>query len=191
MARAIDPERLFPDRAAGFWDAMDPRVRSVMVRSPRNRVLIDALLKSLGLTEATPAAKWTAEQWSVLLEGGPGTFELTWTQEWGSTKRTVVEQRSWPGLFRVLQGWSDPLDWLVIETSCPRCGGGRLRPELLAVRIGAHAIHQLVGVSVDEARRFRLFQTGRVRDGLDEVGLVHGPAPRIGFEMAAMKRPDR
>ncbi len=34
---------------------------------------------------------------------------------------------------------------------CPDCGGGRLRPESLAVRIDDHGIHQITGMSVRDA----------------------------------------
>ncbi|MBW1880795.1 MAG: excinuclease ABC subunit UvrA, partial [Deltaproteobacteria bacterium] len=151
VARRIDPERLFPEAKRGFWDAMDPRVRSVLVRSPRQRTLIGAVLQSLGLDDRTPVSGWTERQRDVLLEGSRQTFDLSWSQQWGRTHREVQEERPWPGLLDILEGWNSRLDWLTAERECPRCRGGRLREALLAVTIGGLGVHAFTRLCVDEA----------------------------------------
>jgi excinuclease ABC subunit A len=40
------------------------------------------------------------------------------------------------------------------ERPCPACGGGRLRPESLAVRVGGRAIHQVCALTIKEAGSF-------------------------------------
>ena len=40
------------------------------------------------------------------------------------------------------------------ERPCPGCGGGRLRPESLAVRVGGSAIHQVCALTIKEAGAF-------------------------------------
>jgi excinuclease ABC subunit A len=40
------------------------------------------------------------------------------------------------------------------ESPCPECGGGRLKPESRAVRVGGKRIHQVVGMTVSEADRY-------------------------------------
>ena len=40
------------------------------------------------------------------------------------------------------------------ERPCPACGGGRLRPESLAVRVGGRSIHQVCALTIQEAGGF-------------------------------------
>ena len=40
------------------------------------------------------------------------------------------------------------------ERPCPACGGGRLRPESLAVRVGGRSIHQVCALTIKEAGAF-------------------------------------
>ncbi|MBW2258303.1 MAG: excinuclease ABC subunit UvrA, partial [Deltaproteobacteria bacterium] len=126
-------------------------VRSVLVRSPRQRTLIGAVLQSLGLDDRTPVSGWTERQRDVLLEGSRQTFDLSWSQQWGRTHREVQEERPWPGLLDILEGWNSRLDWLTAERECPRCRGGRLREALLAVTIGGLGVHAFTRLCVDEA----------------------------------------
>jgi len=57
--------------------------------------------------------------------------------------------------------------------TCPGCSGGRLKPELLAVRIGGENISQLCGRTVDQAIEFfeQLELTGYRREVADQVRL--------------------
>ncbi|MCC6750706.1 MAG: excinuclease ABC subunit UvrA [Deltaproteobacteria bacterium] len=52
------------------------------------------------------------------------------------------------------------------RTSCPACGGARLRPEALAVRLEERSIHDLSRLSVEAALRF--FE-GLVLEGRDQI----------------------
>ncbi|MEQ1501596.1 MAG: excinuclease ABC subunit UvrA [Myxococcota bacterium] len=152
ITATVVPERLFPNPQLGLWEAIEPRVGSVVARSSRNRGLIEAVLERFGSSPADPVTSWSDEARGALLEGLEAPVSVRWTQNWGSTSRTVEEARVWPGLLAVLEGWQARLTWLVAERPCPKCRGGRLRPELLAVRIGGASIADLTAMPVDRAQ---------------------------------------
>ena len=49
---------------------------------------------------------------------------------------------------------SEKLDSYMREIPCPTCEGARLKPEVLAVRIGDKSIAELSDMSISEAREF-------------------------------------
>jgi excinuclease ABC subunit A len=46
------------------------------------------------------------------------------------------------------------IERFMAERPCPACGGGRLRPESLAVRVGGRAIHEVCALTIRGAARF-------------------------------------
>jgi len=143
-------ERLLPSPEKPFWDAIDPRVGSVLGRSRRNRALIDAVLARHATDVGVPVSQWPARALEDVLEGIDEELHLKWTRTWGRSTRQVEESRSWPGILGILEGWSSRLDWLTTTSTCPRCHGGRLRPALLAVTIDDLDIHALCQLTVDD-----------------------------------------
>ena len=99
------PERLFPGGSGdlGLWEAIDPRVGSVIARSVRNKTLLDGVLARFGRTVDDPVSGWTAEVRAAVLDGLAEPVKVTWTQRWGNTSRTVDEERAWPGLLAVVE----------------------------------------------------------------------------------------
>jgi excinuclease ABC subunit A len=149
--RQVDPERLFPRPELGFWEGMDGRVRSVLERSPRTAALVEVVLAFLGLDAARPCGAWDEVQRDALLNGLPHRFGIRWTQEWGRTVRNVEEEREWPGVVPILEGWSSRLEWLTVERPCRACGGGRLQAPLLAVSVGGVGLADFTRLTVDQA----------------------------------------
>ena len=128
----MDPALLFPERDLPFWEAIDGRVGGTLKRSARNRVLIDAVFRHQGVPLSTPACEWPKSMWSVLLDGLYEPLLLKWTKKWGRATRKVEEHRVWEGLRTLLANWQSSLSWLMNETTCPTCKGGRLQPKSLA-----------------------------------------------------------
>src|SRR5690606_10056173 len=79
-------------------------------------------------------------------------LSLSWSRQWGQSRQRVEEERTWPGLLGILEGWTSKLGWLSAERTCPACRGGRLQPEVLAVRIGGLGLHALTALTVADAR---------------------------------------
>lgn len=152
VTTTIVRERLLPEPHASFWDAVDPRVGGVLARSARNRAFLDALLVQHDTSPDAPVSSWSDELIDAVLEGVEEPLHLSWTKQWGSSKRHVEEDRVWPGLLSILDNWSSRLSWLTQQSTCPRCRGGRLQPGLLAVTIDGIDIHSLCGLPVDDVR---------------------------------------
>jgi len=149
--RALVLDRLLLHPELPLWDALDGRVAGVLRRSARNGALIDAVHNVLGLDEHVPVRKWTAAQRQVMLRGLDAPLTIAWSKPWGRSVRRVQEVREWPGLLPILQGWNSDLDWLTDETTCEDCGGGRLRPELQAVRFAGHSLPSFTALTIDAA----------------------------------------
>ncbi|MBT3219594.1 MAG: ATP-binding cassette domain-containing protein [Proteobacteria bacterium] len=78
--------------------------------------------------------------------------------------RKVQEQRTWPGLIPLLEGWHSKLSWLSTETTCRTCRGGRLTGPLLAVRCFGLGIAEFTALNVAEAlQRLVQWQPGNRR----------------------------
>jgi len=152
ITTTIVRDRLLPEPGQPFWDAVDPRVGGVLSRSARNRAFIDALLVLFDVAADTPVGSWPEPLLDAVLEGVEAPMHLTWTKVWGSSKRHVQEDRVWPGLLGIIDNWSSRLSWLMAESTCPRCRGGRLRPALLAVTIDGIDIHSLCRLPVDDVK---------------------------------------
>ena len=146
-------DRLIPDRSQPLWEALDPRIGSVLSRSVRNRALVDAVLARFEVDPDRPVASWPSALLDAIVHGHDEPMSVSWTKRWGRAKRTVEEERPWPGLVSLIEGWSSRLSWLTAEAVCPGCGGGRLRPEILAVRFAGYGLSELCQLSVDEAHR--------------------------------------
>ncbi|MBK9365202.1 MAG: excinuclease ABC subunit UvrA [Deltaproteobacteria bacterium] len=152
---SLDPTLLFPDTSAGVLKALDPRVASVIARSAKLASHLSALLAALKLKADTPLHKYSAEQLQALLYGLPGVpLLMQWTSSWGRAKNIVTEEGDWPGLVPIVESWSSGMEWLRRARPCPSCEGGRLQPEVLAVRVSGLNIHQATILTVEAALEF-------------------------------------
>jgi excinuclease ABC subunit A len=150
QVRGLVPDRLFTRKNLPFWDALDPRVRSVLERSARTALLVGEVLAHVGSTDV-PVDRWSKDQLFALTDGVPTPLTVSWSQQWGRTKRTISEERLWTGLRSLVHGWNAHLGWLIDEVECPLCHGGRLRPELLSIRLGGRGIDAFSRLPVADA----------------------------------------
>ncbi|WP_152360514.1 AAA family ATPase [Microlunatus speluncae] len=82
----------------------------------------------------TPWAELTEPQRQAFLYGEDG------RQPWPNSDQSI-----WPGFFEIIKYW-DQGGLYLDHVRCPDCGGGRLRPEFLAVRLGPanrQTLHEL------------------------------------------------
>ncbi len=112
----------------------------------------------------------------ALLEGAPGrTFRFGLGGEGGRGREFESE---WEGILRNVErryheSTSDAvrqqLEAFLVEMPCRACGGRRLKPESLSVRVGGKSIGDVVDLPVDEALAyFRAIPVGRSRpEGID------------------------
>jgi excinuclease ABC subunit A len=147
----VDLSRLFSERTVGFWEAIDGRVGATLKRSARSRALVTAVFERFAVPLQTPVSEWSRPFWEAILDGVEEPLDLSWSKTWGRSKRQVREQRRWVGLRELLGSWQSSLEWLMTESTCPECAGGRLQPEPLATLCFGLNIHAFCQLSVTEA----------------------------------------
>jgi len=164
--RDLDPELLFTDRRLPLLEgAMEHRVGSWIARKgSRVRMAIEHLRERAGVTASTPVAELPADLLGEILDGaGDEVLPVTFRKMTASGRTKKVTGTTWEGLRACVrrwhrrassENWRRAIEERMSEQPCHACGGGRLRPELLAVRIGGLGIHDVSRLSVAEAIAF-------------------------------------
>ncbi len=141
-ALIVNPTRPLIDGALGL-----PRGRSWAMLWRH----LEAFLRARGVEPQTPYASLSEELRRELLWGSAESVPLR--TRWGTA------QSAFPGLIALLrhlyrQGGAtlrETLEQFMAEAACPECGGGRLKAEFLAVRVGGRTIAELTALSVEDA----------------------------------------
>ena len=139
----FDPELVLPDRTLSIeGGAVAPWRGLSATQTERNNKLLQPLLKLVKSDAQTPLEQWSAEDLQRLLDGDgrkvPGLLLLLEKEYATATKRTRREQ----------------LETYRAEVTCHACGGSRLCPAALAVRIGDVNIHDVVRMNIADAGKF-------------------------------------
>jgi excinuclease ABC subunit A len=180
----LDLDRIVPDKNKSLRDGA-----VVPWTTPSHRPWLDDLLRvapTLGIAVDLPFKRLPAEQVTMLVDGVPG--------------------RGWPGLrgfFKGLEARAYKMHvrvflsrWRGYEP-CPTCGGTRLRPEALAVRVGGRSIAELASATIaDTLRDLRAYDETEGRSPV--ARRVLEPAlrrlellDRIGLGYLTLDRPAR
>jgi excinuclease ABC subunit A len=159
-AIGIDMDLVVPDKRKTLREgAIQPW------STPKFKENLRALLRiapSAGIRADVPYADLTEAELGVIKEGR-GDFDGID----GFFK--MVEKKAYKIYYRVL------LSRYRAYTTCPSCGGARLRPEALSVRLAGKRIHDVVSMTVAEARAFlkalplTSFEVGVAKRILDEL----------------------
>jgi excinuclease ABC subunit A len=118
----------------------------------------------------------------------------------GTGRRAGRRTMRWRGVLRIVAGW-DLGGMYVDHIRCPACGGGRLRPDYLTVRLGSMNRHDLHDASLSAVRdeldgvvlpaglphwvAQSLTLAGRRLDFLRRVGLGHIHLDRLSRTLSA------
>ncbi|MDE0959443.1 MAG: excinuclease ABC subunit UvrA [Planctomycetota bacterium] len=193
VQKQVDPRLLIthPDKPL-FGGAMKHRLGSWIGRkSGRVRKVIDAALEAHGFDPKGSVESLGEDGWSVILDGtGDLSYGVSYRTRRGSGRLRRVTGSTWEGLVERVSVWHQRAnsprwrqaieDHLTVLT-CPGCDGGRLKPELLAVRIGGENISDLSRRTVDQAIEFfdQLELEGYRKEVADQVKLE--VASRLSF----------
>ena len=135
----IDYDRVIPDPGVSLRDGAIVCWLSPSYEYHQEHMLVIA--KDMGIPTDKPYRELTAEQQRQIFDGIPtagylgvkGFFKLLGSLTYKMHHRMFLNR------------WR-------ISRECPGCGGRRLRPEALAVRIGGRAIDQWTALRVDQMR---------------------------------------
>ncbi|HEY3358252.1 MAG TPA: excinuclease ABC subunit UvrA [Polyangia bacterium] len=121
-----------------------------------------AAFAARGFDPARPWAELPPAAREVALRGaGDEVYEVEWRYRRGARAGVHRMRAAWPGLCALVEEEyaRKHADWraaallpLMREEPCPACGGARLAPELLAVRVDGRSIAELCALTVDENR---------------------------------------
>ena len=150
----VDPAKVVIKPHRKLKDALDKRIASVVFRSKPMKAMVTKLYKNHGLNQDTLYEDLPEALQKDLLYGYGMPLEIKWSKRWGKSVTRVNESRVWPGILSIVNGWKGRDKWIGGETTCSDCRGGRLKPELLAVRIQEQGIHQVCGKTVEQAAMF-------------------------------------
>ena len=112
-------------------------------------------MEHLGIPAEAPFSSLPDAQRHAILEGDEGgRFPVAI----GGLKTDAA----WPGLLPQIAAWALEDTWVALPflkpylrpSTCSSCGGGRLRSESLAVRVGGRNIQEVAALEVAAARRF-------------------------------------
>jgi excinuclease ABC subunit A len=168
--RVIDPELVVPDPTLSLEEgALQPWNRGVTAYWRR---LIAAVAEDHGVDVAKPWSKLKKSEREIFLNGTGGErHQVTYTNRFGRRRSYRVR---FEGILNQLQRRYEETDsetnrerieTYMAEQPCPDCGGARLRPESLAVKIGGLSIAEYSAMSASAAgewiRSLELTETER------------------------------
>ena len=202
----VDPELVVPDEELTLAEGAVAPWSSHQKYFTRQ---LDALGKELSFDVDTPWRALPARAREAILRGKDYEVKVTYRNRWG---RERIYSTGFEGVLDYVMRKHDETesDWsreryqaYMREIPCPVCDGARLKPEVLAVRVGGLSIAQLCELPISEARDFLagLSLTGQAAQiagsvlteinarlgflvdvGLDYLSLARGAATLSGGE---------
>ncbi|QRV01383.1 excinuclease ABC subunit UvrA [Arcanobacterium phocisimile] len=158
----VDPELVIPDESLSIEDgAILPWsvTASASARDYYQRQLA-SLAEDMGFKLTTPWKKLPKEVKEAILRGRDFKVKMKYRNRWGREK---VYSSGFEGVLNFVKRKHDETesDWskeryagFMREVACPVCDGARLRPEVLAVRVGELNIAQLTDLPIGEALEY-------------------------------------
>jgi len=143
--KRFSPELVVPDENAPMYAAIAPW-------SEKENSYYLELLYALGQTHGfelqTQWKNLTPEQQGIILGGEDGNDKKDKKQIFKGV--LPILQRQYDGGSELVK---QKLEQYLIDQPCPVCGGKRLKPEALAVKLGQYGILELTGVSIEDCQQ--------------------------------------
>jgi excinuclease ABC subunit A len=165
------------------------------------RGIFNAVAARHGHALGTPIGNWKPEARKNLLEGSSSPLPISYTNRYGR-KRSY--QAHFEGVLEMLrrryrettsQNTKEDLERFMATRPCPACRGARLKPEMLAVSVGAIHISDFTRQSIADALAFlaglELTERERTigRQILKEIGTRLGFLKDVGLDYLTLDRP--
>ncbi len=123
--------------------------------------LIDCVAHHYGIDTKAPFGELSEVHQNIILYGSPDLMQIR-VKEFG-TRRYRTRMSKFPGVIPYLmkryhdtdgEYWRSEIEKYMITEPCSACGGARLKPFPLAVKISGKNIHEFCLLSIDEAYDF-------------------------------------
>ncbi len=197
VKREIDPDLVIPDRRKSIAEG----AIAGWFRGTNAYACLEALAEKYGFSLSTPVAELTEEQLNKILYG-TGTDKILVNyrdasgrrQQYLATFEGVINNLSRRYRETASPYIREEIERYMSDRPCPACGGARLRPEALAVKLGGLSIVDVTRLSIKEAREFfqRLELTERerliARQVLKEINARLGFLINVGLDYLTLDR---
>ncbi|MGO1637911.1 MAG: excinuclease ABC subunit UvrA, partial [Ancrocorticia populi] len=153
----VDPELVVPNESLSLEEGAVKPWTSHQDFFTRQ---LEALGEELGFTVDTPWKDLPKAARNAILRGKDYKVKVKYRNRWG--KERIYASGFEGALHYVMRkhdetesSWSrERYEGYMRQVACPVCHGARLRPEVLAVRLGGKNIHELCELSIFEAKKF-------------------------------------
>ncbi|MDT0164439.1 excinuclease ABC subunit UvrA [Actinotalea sp. AC32] len=195
----VDPDLIIPDEDATLADgAVAPWAQTSSEYFQR---VMRALADDLGFSMDVPWRALPQRAKDAILHGKDHQVQVRYRNRWGRERQystgfegvvSFIERRHQ----ETESDWSkEKYEAYMRETPCPVCRGTRLKPEVLAVRVGGRSIADVCGLPLREARAFLLgLELGEreraiAAQVLKEIDARLGFLLDVGLDYLALDRP--
>ncbi len=155
----IDPNLIVPDRKKSLRDgAIYPWSKT---STSYYEDILNSVCEHYGINQDKPFEELSQDQQDIILYGGDDLVKFR-VQKFG-THRYETKYHRFSGVIPFLEKrynessgeyWREEIEKYMVTTPCPKCGGARLKPFPLAVRIKGKNIYEFTLMPVDEALNF-------------------------------------
>lgn len=172
----FDPDLVIPDKSKPVRDgAILPFVYKSGETKEWWPDVLDGVGAAMDFDASGPVSALNEEQWTALLHGLPEPVSVT--MHYGKTTRTFKSK--WDGVLNVLRKRFEQTEseWVRSDLAqyqrtrpCPECGGQRLKPETLCVKVADRNIAEVTVMSVSAALEFFQGVSGKLSDRQKAIG---------------------
>jgi excinuclease ABC subunit A len=154
----VDPELVIPDEEKSL--AQGAVAPWAQISSEYFTRVLSALAADLGFSMDVPWRALPVRAKNAVLYGQDHEVRVRYRNRWGRERQystgfegvvTFLERRH----AETESDWSkEKYEAFMREVPCPACGGARLKPEVLAVRVGGRSIAEVCDLPIAEVRAF-------------------------------------
>ena len=157
----MDEDLIIPDKNKTLYDGVKAFGASTMKRGDTMaKMYFESIGRHYGVDISVPIKKLPRDFLNKILYGtGTEAIDFEYTSAAGTRKYTAPFEGVIPTLERRYnetksQGMRDFYEMYMSEMECPDCHGARLKPEVLAVKVGDKNINELTDMSIDKIMNY-------------------------------------
>lgn len=157
----MDEDLIIPDKNKTLYDGVKAFGASTMKRGDTMaKMYFESIGRHYGVDISVPIKKLPRDFLNKILYGtGAEVIDFEYTSAAGTRKYTAPFEGVIPTLERRYnetksQGMRDFYEMYMSEMECPDCHGARLKPEVLAVKVGNKNINELTDMSIDKIMNY-------------------------------------
>ena len=157
----MDEDLIIPDKNKTLYDGVKAFGASTMKRGDTMaKMYFESIAKHYGVDMSVPIKKLPRDFLNKILYGtGTEEIDFEYTSAAGTRRYKAPFEGVIPTLERRYnetksQGMRDFYEMYMSDMECPECHGARLKPEVLAVKVGDKNINELIAMSIDKIKTY-------------------------------------